>query len=95
MQNALMIVAIFGTLFLALDIGMIVTLLKPGDERKQLIVWKASAYTLLGMSGVLLLAVVYRIIKAQPMTVNPFVYLEATAIVYFCALLFFRRKHGG
>ncbi len=29
------------------------------------------------------------------MTINPFVHLEVTAILYFCALLFFKRKHGG
>ena len=31
--------------FIVLDIGMVVSLVKPGDERNQIIVWKASAYS--------------------------------------------------
>ena len=95
MQNALIGIAVFGTIFLALDIGMIVTLLAPGDERKQVIVWKASTYTLLAISGELLLSVAYNFATARAMTINPFVHLEVTAILYFCALLFYKRKHGG
>lgn len=35
----------------ALDIVMLVTLSMPGDERNQIIVWKASAFTLLATVG--------------------------------------------
>lgn len=38
--------------FAALDIVMLVTLSMPGDERNQVIVWKASAFTLLATVGV-------------------------------------------
>ena len=37
--------------FAVLDIAMIISLIRPGDERGQIIVWKASAFTLLGMTG--------------------------------------------
>ena len=41
--------------FVGLDIFMLVSLSAPGDERGQIIVWKASAFTLLGMVGALIL----------------------------------------
>ena len=40
-------------IFIGLDLYMLFTLLHPGDERGQLVVWKASAYTLLATSGAL------------------------------------------
>ena len=45
---------LFGLYLLAmivLDIAMIISLLKPGDERRQMIVWKASTWTLAGITG--------------------------------------------
>lgn len=81
--------------FTALDIFMLVSLLKPGDERKQMIVWKASSFTLFALVGANLLSVIENIIKAQAMTQNPFVQLEVAAIVYFFALMFYRKRHGG
>ena len=82
-------------IFAALDIGMIVTLLRPGDERSQIIVWKAGNFTLLGMVGTNVLDVAESLIRSQPMTLNPFVQLEVMAIIYFVSLLYYRRKHGG
>ena len=37
-------------IFVVLDGIMLVTMLLPGDERNQVIVWKASTFTLLGLS---------------------------------------------
>lgn len=82
-------------IFAALDIYMLVSLLKPGDERNQIIVWKASSFTLLGVFGANILTVIEKFITAQPLTQNPFVQLEVFAIVYFVALMYYRRKHGG
>lgn len=81
--------------FSGLDIFMLVSLLKPGDERNQIIVWKASSFTLLAMVGSSILDVIENFVRAQPMTQNPFIQLEVAAIVYFVSLMFYRRKHGG
>lgn len=52
MTDILMILFLLFVLSLiVLDISMIISLIKPGDERKQMVVWKASAYTLLAAVG--------------------------------------------
>ena len=38
-------------IFTVLDVIMLVSLLIPGDERNQVIVWKASSFTLLATIG--------------------------------------------
>ena len=82
-------------LFVVLDIAMIISLVRPGDERGQIIVWKASAFTPLGMAGALIIEIIENLATGQEMTMNPFIHLTATAIVYFGALLFFKKRHGG
>lgn len=81
--------------FTVLDIVMLVSLLKPGDERKQIIVWKASSFTLLATVGAGILDVIENVVRAQPMTVNPIIQLEVAAIVYFAALMYYKKRHGG
>ena len=81
--------------FTVLDIFMLVTLLKPGDERNQIIVWKASSFTLLAMIGSNILDVIENFVRTQPMSQNPFIQLEVAAIVYFISLMYYKRKHGG
>ena len=82
-------------IFLGLDLYMLFTLLHPGDERGQLVVWKASAWTLLAVVGTLILDVIENFVRGQYMSVNPFVLLEVTAIIYCVALLVIRKRHGG
>lgn len=82
-------------IFVGLDLYMLFTLLHPGDERGQLVVWKASAYTLLATSGGLILDVIEAFVRAQVMAINPLVHLIVTGIIYFIALFYFRRKLGG
>ena len=82
-------------IFAALDIAMIVSLIKPGDERKQMIVWKASTYTLLVTVGAVMLDIAAGIIKGQVSSINSLIHLEVIAIIYYIALLYFRRKYGG
>ena len=82
-------------IFAVLDIAMIISLVRHGDERGQIIVWKASAFTLLGMTGALVIEIIESLATGQEMTINPFAHLTATAIVYFGALLFFKKRHGG
>ena len=82
-------------IFTVLDVMMLVSLLIPGDERNQVIVWKASSFTLLATIGAKILDVIENFVKAQPMTANPLIQLEVAAILYFIALMYYRRKHGG
>lgn len=53
MTDSIIIAAfLFFVVFLiVLDIAMIVSLVVPGDERKQMVVWKASTYTLIALSA--------------------------------------------
>lgn len=82
-------------IFAAMDMVMLVTLLRPGDERGQVVVWKASARTLLAVVGTLILDVIENFVRGQYMSVNPFVLLEVTAIIYCVALVVIKKRHGG
>lgn len=81
--------------FICHSIYMLVSLLKPGDERNQIIVWKASSFTLLGVFGANILTVIEKIVTAQPLIQNPLIQLEVFAIIYFISLMYYKRKHGG
>ncbi len=93
--GAMIFLGVILVVFTILDIFMLVSLLKPGDERSQIIVWKASAFTLFAMVGAIILDVIENFVRAQPMIQNPFIQLEVAAIIYFAALMFYKRKHGG
>ena len=93
--GAMIILGVVLAVFTVLDIFMLVTLLKPGDERNQIIVWKASSFTLLGVVGANILTVIEKFVTAQPLTQNPFVQLEVFAIMYFVSLMYYKRKHSG
>lgn len=93
--GAMIFLGVILVIFAALDIMMVVSLAKPGDERNQIIVWKASSFTLLGMVGANLLNVVYSFVRAQPLMQNSLIQLETTAIMYFVILLYYKRRHGG
>lgn len=93
--GAMIFLGVVLAVFTVLDIFMLVTLLKPGDERNQIIVWKASSFTLLGVVGANILTVIEKFVTAQPLTQNPFVQLEVFAIIYFVSLMYYKRKHSG
>ena len=93
--GAMIFLGVVLAVFTVLDIFMLVTLLKPGDERNQIIVWKASSFTLLGVVGANILTVIEKFVTAQPLTQNPFVQLEVFAIMYFVSLMHYKRKHSG
>lgn len=89
--------AAFGVFLSALivaDLLMVISLFRGGDERRQLIVWKASTFTLLVTVGSLIIDIVESLVKVEAMMINPFIKLSVTAMVYFLALLYFRKKHG-
>lgn len=81
-------------IFVILDIIVLVSLTKPGDERNQIIVWKASSYTLLVVIGVMILNVIQEFIGERVAPINPLIQLELTAIVYFIALMIFKKRHS-
>lgn len=86
---------LFILLLVALDIFMVVSLIKPGDERRQMVVWKASTYTLLATIGAMTIQIMRNFIQMEAMRTNPFTQLAATAIVYFFFLLYYKRQYGG
>lgn len=95
MENVgLIFFGLFLIALIVLDIAMLVSLLKTGDERRQLIVWKASTFTLLVVVGSLVLDVVDSMIKVEAMLINPFVKLSVTAMVYLLALLYYKKRYG-
>jgi len=81
--------------FTVLDVIMLASLLRPGDERSQIIVWKAGSFTLLAIIGAKIIDVVENFVRAQPMTANPFIQLEVAAVIYFAALMYYKRKYSG
>ena len=95
MENlALVLFGIFLLILIILDIAMIVSLLRTGDERRQVIVWKASAFTLLVVVGTLVLDVVESIVRVEAMLINPFIRLSVTAMVYLLTLLYYKKRYG-
>ena len=78
----------------ALDLALVISLIRPGDERRQLIVWKASAATLGGMAGYLVLRVVLNFVRGYE-GINPFTMLTTMATLYFVFLLYHRARYGG
>ena len=95
MENiALVLFGIFLLILIILDIAMIVSLLRIGDERRQLIVWKTSAFTLLVVVGTFVIDVVESIVRVEAMLINPFIKLSVTAMVYLLALLYYKKRYG-
>lgn len=80
---------------IALDIAMLISLLRPGDERRQLVVWKASTCTLMGLVGMLVIEIIKGFVTGSVDMINPFVHLTVAATLYFGFSLYFKRKLGG
>ncbi len=80
---------------IVLDIAMLVSLLRPGDERRQLVVWKASTCTLMGLVGALVIEIIKGFVTGSVDMINPFVHLTVAATLYFGFSLYFKRKLGG
>lgn len=74
---------------------MIVSLLKTGDERRKLMVWKASFFTLLITVLGLVLDVITAVLQAEAMRNNPFIELNVIAMTYFLTLLYYKKRYGG
>lgn len=102
MRTELVLVIFF--LFLLSAVGLIlrmfVSLAKQEDERRKMIVEKASATTFAIVVLYLLLCVgerVWLIVSGRelaPQGINPFVLLTVTAVLYAVQLFRYRRKYG-
>lgn len=93
--GAMIFLGIILFIFAVLDIFMLVSLLKPGGERNQIIIWKASSFTLSTVVGAMVLDVIENFVRAQNMNSNPLIQLEVAAIIYFIALMYYRKRYGG
>ena len=65
--GAMIFLGIVLVVFSALDIIMLVSLSKPGDERNQIIVWKASSFTLLATVGAMVFYVLATSFRSLPL----------------------------
>lgn len=90
----LVLFGIFLLVMVGLIVAMFISLANLGDERKQLIVRKASTFTLLGISESLVINIIESYIKVGEASVNSFTLLTATATLYLISLLYYRKKYG-
>lgn len=93
-EVGLVLFAVFLLVLIGLDVAMLVSLVRPGDERRKMIVWKASTWTLLGTVGAMVIEIAEDLLRGQALANNPFTQLGATAIIYFLALLYYKKKYG-
>lgn len=93
-EVGLVLFAVFLLVLIGLDVAMLVSLVRPGDERRKMIVWKASTWTLLGTVGGMVIEIAEDLLRGQALANNPFTQLGATAIIYFLALLYYKKKYG-
>lgn len=93
---------ILGFIVLIVDLSLVISILKKGDERRQLIVWKSSTYAFSIMVGVLMLDCISKLIIPIFNLSNsdfdngssPFSLLTITAIIYFISLKYNQKKLG-
>ena len=86
---------VFLAALIALDIFLFISLMRQGDERHRLIVWKASAFTLLATAGGHVVDIVIPLAQSRPVeSSSPFVQLGVMALVFFLATLYYKRKHS-
>ena len=85
--------------FLAVNVVMFISLGKQGDERRRLIIEKASAGTFAVMVVYILFCVIEGIYQSVARGVptegmNPFITLTVSSIIYSAHMLYYRRKFG-
>ena len=79
---------------IVLNVAMVISLARVGDERRQLIVWKAGSFTLLVTVLTQVFDVVEAVVRAQKLQSNPFIDLSVTAVTYFVVLLVLKKRYG-
>ena len=91
---------IFLIAMLALIIFMFISLGKQGDERRKMIVEKASAKTFCIMVGYLLFCIAenfFRVVSGNDLSIQniyPFVPLTVIAMIYALQLFYHKKKYG-
>lgn len=93
---------ILGFILLILDLGIVVSLLKKGDEKRQMIIWKSSTYTFGVVVGVLMIESISKLISAACNFTSsvfndnstPFSLLTIISIIYFLSLKYNQKKFG-
>lgn len=97
---ALLLFAIFLIAVVAVIVMMFVSLAKQGDERRKMIVEKASAGTFAATVLYLLFHIaenIYKVISQTDMTpegMNPVVTLTVIAVIYAFELIYHKKKYG-
>jgi len=102
MKKGYLALWILGLILLILDLGIVVSLLKKGDERRQMIIWKSSSFTFGIVIGVLIIECISKLVSSvfnlTTTTINngstPFSFLTIIAIVYFISLKYNQKKLG-
>ena len=90
----LVLFGLFLLVTILLDVAMVISLVRVGDERRQLIVWKAGAFTLLVTVLTQIFDVAEAVVRAQKLQSNPFIDLSVTAVTYFVVLLVLKKRYG-
>ena len=85
--------------FVVLDIALLVSLGRQGDERRRMIVAKAGLNTLCVVVAYLFFCVVEGVVVsvrsgAPAEDLDPFVTLVVIAMIYAAQLFYFKRKYG-
>ena len=92
--------AVFLIITTAVIIAMFVSLAKQGDERRKMIVEKASAKTFAVTVLYLMFCFVENIYKVvsrsdlSPEGLNPFIVLTVIAVIYAVELIYHKKKYG-
>lgn len=93
-MSGLVLFAIYLLFVIIMDAAMLISLIKTGDERRQMIVWKSSTFTLFATMGALAVSIIESLVTTAPMRANPMITLTVAATMYFISMLYYRRKHG-
>lgn len=98
-NNGLSFFAILFLAFLALSAALIVwmfiSLVRLGDERRQLIVGKACTFSFMGMAGYLLLRTLVFLLGEGRELLHPLITLMVAAYLFAGSLAWYRHKLGG
>lgn len=93
---------ILGFILLVMDLSIVVSVLKKGDERRQMIVWKSSTYTFSVLIGMLIIECVTKLVVTGfdlasndfNSNTSPFSLLTILALIYFISLKYNKKKYG-
>ncbi len=77
------------------DIVMIASMIKAGDERKQMIVYRSSFTTLWITAGRWIIDIVWGLANPPISNTATFVELGVVAMTYCVCMIYYKRKYGG